>query len=454
MKRVDWRSASGGTLTWSGGEAFTLDDDQIAQRFGARLGPRTADLLEIAMECYAIDRLTKRSLTDGVGRGWCRTLPVTLAVRDLDFWNDQEVSAALHGLLDWLTDDEWQPLFVARRYEHRAVEDQTRLFSLPPDGPAAVGCFSAGLDSFGGAAIDLAEPDQHLVLIGAYGVGRAGSRQHALGDALAAQTGRVESLVVRAHLLHAKHRAQDSQQRTRGLLFLSLAAAAAILAGVDEVRLYENGIGAINLPYNRSQSGAQMARSAHPRTLLAMQRLVALMDEGTVRFRAPRMFDTKGELVARIPVTSRELAKGTYSCDSWATVRQPRGEGRPLRCGACSSCLLRRQALHAAGWAEVDRAERCQVDAFADDAPLKATRWLRLMLTQVADIEQALVADNPWTGLVARYPELVVARDALVDLGERAVEDRLVALYAQYAREWREVPSPLVDRYLGQDGVR
>ena len=439
-----WRSGSGG--------AFHLDDERMALIFRSRLTPRLADLLEIAMECYAMDRLAKRSLRDALGRGWCRSLPVTLPVRDREFWTDPEVAAALQGLLDWLTGDEWLPTFVAHHGDPRFTEMQQTLFSLPPDGPAAVACFSGGLDSFAGVAIDLAgRPNEHLVLVGAYGASRAGSLQRWLADELARRSGRVIPVIVRAHLVGAKHKPQDARHRTRGLVFLSLAAGCALLAGLQEVRVYENGLGAINLPYGRAQVGAHMARSAHPRTLLAMGRLIELMGDEAVRFTLPHLYETKAQVVERIPAAFCELAARTYSCDGWASVRRPREEERSLRCGHCSSCLLRRQALHAADWRDVDAREDVHVDAFSATHD-EDTFELRLMLAQVADLAAAVGEADPWEALVRSYPELVVARDALVDLGEPdGIEDRLVALYRRYVDEWRYVPSLLVDRFPGKD---
>ena len=453
MNQNEWRSHSGGRFVLGAGEPFRLDDARISTMFRAQLTPHIADLLDIAMECYARDRLTKRSFKDPIGRGWCRPLPVTLPVRDVAFWRDPEVSGALQDLLVWLTGDDWQPSFVEHEGGPRPVEDQGTLFSLGPEPPAAVGCFSGGLDSFGGVAIDLGEdPELQLVLVGASGTPRARNLQRQLGNGLSQRTARVLPLLLSANLVGAKGRPQDSQQRTRGIVFLSLAAATALLADVNEVRIYENGIGAINLPYGHAQIGAHMARSAHPRTLLAMQCLVDMLGEGTVHFRAPRIYDTKAQLIERIPGAFRDLAWSTFSCDTWSSDRQPRdGNDRPPRCGYCSSCLLRRQSLHAAGWGEVDDQERHRVNAFTAGAKQKESFELRLMLSQAADLQLALAEPDPWSALVETFPQLVMARDALVDLGDDGVEERLVELYRSYVREWHDVPSPLVQRFLGQD---
>ncbi len=425
----------------------------IAATFRARLPERVADLLDIAMEVYAADRLTTRSLRDPIGRGWCRELSPVIEVRDVEFWSSDQVAGTLTGVLDWLTDDYWELCFVPFRGQRSHAETQDTLFSFRPENIAAVACFSGGLDSFGGAAIDLGEQeDLELVLVGASGTNRARSLQRELSTELATRTGRVQPLLVKANLVGAKARPQDRHQRTRGLLFLSLAAATALVADVDEIRVYENGVGAINLPYSHGQIGAHMSRSAHPKTLAAMQRLVDLIDVAGVRFTLPRMFDTKAELTARIPEQFTDLIRRTVSCDTWSSDRQPpppKGE-RVHRCGSCSSCILRRQALYASGRVSLDAHERYRANAFASNPTNAAAFSLRLMLNQIAELDAATSAEHPWAALVEVFPQLVEARDALLNLGHgSSVEDELVGLYRRHADEWRRVEAPIVERYLG-----
>jgi len=450
-----WRSPGGLEFRVSAPQAYRLDDATIAATFRAQLPERVADLLAIAMEVYAFDRLSTRSSRDPFGRGWCRELSPVLAVRDVDFWSSSEVAGTITGLLDWLTDDYWEPCFVPFRGGRSLAETQGTLFSLRPGGTAAVACFSGGLDSFGGTAIDLGEHDDlELVLVGASGTGRARSLQRRLAEALRERTAnRVQPLLITANLVHAKGRRQDRQHRSRGLLFLSLAAATALVADVGEVRVYENGIGAVNLAYGRGQVGAHMSRSAHPKTLAAMQHLVDLMDVSSgIRFTLPRVFDTKASIVRRIPDQFADLIGTTMSCDTWSSNRQPRlAEGERYRCGCCSSCVLRRQALRTSGLAELDGRERYRADVLAAEVSDEDAFALRLMLGQVAALEAATRANEPWEAMITAFPQLVDARDGLLVLGDGPdVEDRLVGLYRRYAQEWRQVQAPMVERYLGQ----
>jgi 7-cyano-7-deazaguanine synthase in queuosine biosynthesis len=333
------------------------------------------------------------------------------------------------------------------------AEAQGRLFSIRPGHGAAVACFSGGLDSFGGAAIDIWEQqDLEFVLVGASGTGRARSLQRDLAETLRERTGRVQPVLIKANLVGAKRRDQDRHQRSRGFLFLSLAAATAMVSGVDDVRIYENGVGAINLPYSRGQVGAHMSRSAHPKTLAGMQQLTALIGIGNLRFTLPRVFDTKAMLVARLPEPFADLIPTTVSCDTWSSDRQPSPpeQERAHRCGKCSSCILRRQSLRAAGLDQVDAHEKYRCDVLSAEALNKETFALRLMLEQVSELRCAVDGDHPWQALVEAFPQLVDARDSLVEIGAGpGIEGRLVSLYRAYVEEWHAVPGSLVDRYLG-----
>jgi len=437
---------------------YRLDQAKIADTFRARLPEHVSDLLDIAIAVHSIDRLTTtRDLRDSIAGGWCRELSAVIEVRDVDFWSTAGVGGAVTGLLEWLTDDRWELSFVPFRRQRPPEETQETLFSLRPESTAAVGCFSGGLDSFGGAAIDLGEPgDLELVLVGQSGTSRARALQRQLAGALTFRTARVQPLLVKANLIGAKGRLQDRQQRSRGLLFLSLAAATALVAKVGEVRVYENGIGAINLPYSHSQIGAHMSRSAHPKTLVGMQRLVDMMGLGDLRFSLPRVFDTKAQVVARIPEKFADLISTTVSCDTWSSDRQPSPPDgkRAHLCGSCASCVLRRQALRASGMHSLDAGDRYRSDVFDLKCTTESLFALRLMLGQVAELDAATSGPDPWAGLIEAYPQLVDARDALRELRSAAdVEDRLVGLYRSYVDEWHQVNAPTVDRYLGGVGV-
>src|SRR5207302_15935 len=78
-------------------------------------------------------------------------------------------------------------------------------------------------------------------------------------------------------LCSAEEMCQEPTRRTRGFLFLAMGAAAVVGAGVNELFVYENGVGAINLPYERVPIGVPNSRAVHPLTLLQFSRLVSMV---------------------------------------------------------------------------------------------------------------------------------------------------------------------------------
>jgi 7-cyano-7-deazaguanine synthase in queuosine biosynthesis len=428
--------------------SYRLDDRPLAETFGVPLSSRVADLVEVAMEVYTADRLTPRRFRDPLGRGASRDLEPVIPVRDVDFWTGPEVAKALVSLLDWFTGDRWQPRFLPYEGLRKPSETQGNLFDSRPPGVRAVALASGGLDSVAGAILELdADPNGGLVLVSESGNTRMGATQRTIARELEARTKRARWLIVTANLRGAKRRPQDSLQRSRNFLFLSLAAAAAESADLDEVRVYENGVGSLNLPYAESQVGAHTSRGAHPLTMSRMAQLVRLVTGRDIRFALPFVFTTKAQMCADIPAQFLDLVPQTVSCDTGFSERQPAGVAgtRSHLCGACTSCLLRRQALLASGHDEIDSADSYRVDAFRSSEQPFA---LQMMLTQVANLQSALASSDPWSALVERFPAVIEARRGLRQLGHKDVEAQLIGLYRQYIAEWVRLPPAVTERYL------
>src|SRR5262245_5208730 len=87
---------------------FFLDAREILVLFGESLSPLQADLLDIALACYVADRLTPRR-NEKASRSfqWIRTFRLKMAVRVPEVWSSSEVKGDLLGLLQFLTDDNW-----------------------------------------------------------------------------------------------------------------------------------------------------------------------------------------------------------------------------------------------------------------------------------------------------------------------------------------------------------
>jgi hypothetical protein len=148
---------------------------------------------------------------------------------------------------------------------------------------------------------------------------------------------------------------------------------------------YENGTGALNLPITRAQLGAQNARSAHPVALTAIGDLIELVTGKEFKVRLPFLFWTKAEMCENLPRGELGgVVALTVSCDGFPGRRK----GSP-HCGKCTSCVLRRHALHVGGLGHLDAADGYEVSMYASpsDEPIEA---LQAMNHQVDTLRGAL----------------------------------------------------------------
>ena len=444
LASVKWAHASEGNHEESSPHAmkYYIDDETIDRRFGYALDAFLADWIDVALACYLADRLAARipSRLTQSGKQWSRALKITLPVRRLDRWSN-EVRSSLSRLLSFLTEDSWQFDFVQHEGEMRVAESQRSLFRFELGSPTRVALYSGGLDSFAGAAQTLCDsPDYNYVFVS----GVTNPRQQA---AQRAQINRLR-LKASAHVCHVAipyglhwagakgQRKEESSQRTRGFLFLTLGAVSAIAAGRKELFLYENGIGAINLPYDGTQVGAYNSRSTHPLTLIRMQEFIKVLTGQEFSIDNPFLFSTKAEMCRHVAVQQfGELLPLTFSCDGFPVRAKNRGQ-----CGYCTSCLLRRQAIESAGLSRYDQGgylNDLSSSRFAGTE--KQLHALRAMNWQAHRIRLALSKTDPWEALVSEFVELQriqlnVCRAGKVQPSE--LQMKLLHLYSHYAAEW------------------
>jgi hypothetical protein len=235
----------------------------------------------------------------------------------------------------------------------------------------------------------------------------------------------------------------ERSQRGRGFLFCLLGAAASLMANADELLIYENGIGAINLPLSEAQLGAQSSRATNPVALWKIERFLRSALELNFRLRLPFLFSTKGQICAQIRSTGYDdIALRSISCDGF-----PIRSLGPEQCGTCTSCLLRREALLAAGFSKDSSGLNYRHDVFGDlkTVPLLRVADLWDMLSQVDRLERALDSRLPWETLTIEFPELLEVRDVvanwLAPIQRSEIQRRLVTLYRDYCREWHHLPA-------------
>lgn len=422
------------------GKELTVDIEVDDKAFECRVQEKfpaiVADIIDLAVAIHVSDRLAPQNL-----RGKPRHIDVVLQVRHPELLSAEPFGTKLKELLKWATGSQWVFDFQNRKAPARSVEQQL-LFPTAPRG-CEVALWSGGLDALAGLYTRLRMyPEKPFVLFGTGSNNSTYARQGEVAE-------KVKSLFPsRCHLLrvpiHSGMQQKNKFSRARGVVFTLLGAACAYLMDQRVLCVYENGIGAINLPYRASAVGLDHSRSVHPLTLLMVGDVVSELLKEEFRVENPFLFWTKAEMCKTLAEDRRKkLVSLTMSCDS--PHRQ-----RPVQCGYCSSCLLRRQALAAAS---IEDGTRYVV--LHGDRPVKKPRLYFLnMLEQVRTLRRQLsVSDETsrqWEALTGEFLDL----DDIVDQTAAAenllptdIQSRLIQLYQTYVSEWDTVESLIADGF-------
>jgi hypothetical protein len=389
----------------------------VTRQLARELPATASDLIEIAARIYAIDRLVQRPSAQPARAGstWARDLRAEMPVRKPQLWNAH--AGLLTELLAWLTDDTWSVEFCQLPEGAGPLdESQGFLFETVPHGSAPV-LFSGGLDSAAGLAAHLADGDAVAISVDTNNWMQHVQRR-VLNNLQSVSGHRCLPLRYRVSVGASS---VESSQRSRGLLFLAVGIATSWALGQDRLGVFENGIGAINLPYLRSQFGSQATRSMHPRTLRLTEQLAGAISSRPFRIDAPALTATKAQVIGMAPAAADPALALTVSCDTGFSARVR--DHAP--CGACTSCLLRREALHAAGRADLDAATAYRVSSPTRSVTLQAMLW------QVTRLRTCLAQPDPWLGLVSEFPEIL-------DTAPLAPTD-VINLYRAYVREWESL---------------
>jgi hypothetical protein len=437
-QRISWTNCRQNTVFQETGKpvTFSVDDQEIASKFSSAVEPMLADLVDIAIAVHMADRLAVRTLH--ASANWSRDLRLRIAVRHPEKWNSSLFQEQMKSVLRFLTEDSWSLEFSQLHDGRRASEAQSYLFPRGGDAPFSTSLFSGGLDSLAGTAAALfSAPGEHSVLISAAPNIRQRSRQQQQVQILRRESGACISHVsIPYGMKDGDQHSQEASRRTRGFLFLVLGGVVAISAGSAHLRIYENGIGAINLPYDRSQIGADNARAVHPRILRLVAELLGIVSEKHFTIINPCIYLTKAEMLCHPSVRQlHEALPLTFSCDGFPV----RTEGKP-QCGFCTSCLLRRFSLEIAGLDQFDASEYLR-DWKSNSFPSSRhhLRGLRAMDWQTLRFHKCIEELNPWSALTLEFPELRVIGHDLSQLQRDSYAEtaaKLQRLIEQHVHDW------------------
>lgn len=402
-------------LDWAPGRREAIIEFGVDFFTGWQPSAAGTELLRFAAGVYCADRTVLREPRPD---GWTRAFRLAVPVDARDAWE----AANWPGTLGFLTGDRW----AIRPYRPRPRRTPAAA-GLPVD---AVSLFSGGLDSLCGV-IDLLEddPDLRLLLIAHHEGGQASTAQRDLYTALADMYG--ERVLLRrmwcrpaptnpaqAQPLPDLH---ERTTRSRSLLFIAAAIAAADAAGADvPVYVPENGWIGLNVPLTRARTGSASTRTTHPYFLslfAAACRAVGLENPIVNPYR----LSTKGEMLAACR-NRRLLARLAPDSVSCAHPETPRWRDRLQgNCGYCLPCLVRRAALVRI---RRDVAGDYAWDALTDVGLLDPTRRTG------ADLRALVHGVNP------RRDELAIVRNAPLPAGEHQAYLQLWRRGAEEIRNW------------------
>lgn len=163
-------------------------------------------------------------------------------------------------------------------------------------------------------------------------------------------------------------------------------------------------------------------------------------------FHNPFLFATKGQMCQHATVLRlADYIRTTFSCDCFPIQTK----GKP-QCGFCTSCLLRRVSIEAAGLSACDPSDQYVCDLLNPvvKASEKQLRHLNAMEWQFRKINQRLASSDPWHSLVTEFTDLQSIASELgprTSGGEEEVRRLLLQLYVRYAAE--------CDKFSGRERI-
>lgn len=415
---------------------FYVNDEQIADQFSSVLTPILADLVDVAVAIHMADRLALRDRY--FTNGWSRQFKVSLTVRSPERWNDVKIKSTLEQLLSFLTEDTWNFSFVPRQDSKRASEIQQHLFKKILDRDVSVSLFSGGLDSLAGTTNAMAmSKSKKFVLVSASPNPQQRFRQQEQVRLMRQKLDLpIWHVSIPFGLCRGDEYSQEPTRRTRGFLFIVLGAVTAISGSVPRLNIYENGWGALNLPYDESQIGTDNTRAVNPRFLRRAGQFISLITENECSILNQSIYQSKAAMLQCVDQSIlAPCIPLTFSCDGF-----PVRTTNYAQCGFCTSCLLRRYSLEVSGLAD------CDSNGYLQDWKhnrFKSSKYhlrgLRAMDWQARRLAQCCAASDPWLPLITEFPELRMVVTDLTMLQQQSadqVKGALITMIRDHILNW------------------
>ncbi len=283
------------------------------------------DLVNVFLELYVGDIANKK-----LGNNQ-RNIQVSVYVdkKNLKLW--EENKGLIKKLAEFVTegdDDKWSISFIGVEYEFVGQQ-----MILPGLGVDNIALLSGGLDSFCGAYNN----DKKTIYCG-YKTSNVDTS--AINNVSSFLKNRKGNLGIQTYS-KVKQNKVTYTQRTRSLLFFSLAVVTAVRENTKEIDVNENGI----MTLNPSFQSRGTTKTTHPKTIFLYQEI--LKNVGIdVHINHPFLFMTKGEMINGLNTEFKLHIKDTHSCSR--SMHDPRYDVSAKKsCGACVPCLLRKISMSA-----------------------------------------------------------------------------------------------------------
>lgn len=417
---------------------YRLVDDCLLGPFERFLEPELADLIDVCTAMALSDRQAPRDPGNLNIPDRKRRLEITVPLRKPEVWMRDEVLDCFLELVESLTGDECTIRFERRCRDPRRAELQIPLPLGPNIGDAIVILHSGGLDSLLGMAQELIR-NEHSVLVPVSIISNSKAGPVIAGITQSLRRSFPNATIQSSRLWVSRSGSSDriydraSDYRTRILPCLAAGVCVAAVVGSGQLRLTENGPGAINLPTSTEQRDVWLTRSTHPATLIAFAKVASLVLDRDIQIHNSGLLLTKGQLALQLrDCRLWEAAQRTLSCERfpYANWNCP--------CGTCMSCLFRQMALHRAGMAHIDADRHSNIGrAHQPESGRGLDVEMAALGLFAARLEILLSSPAPYHALDVEYRRIdevraVAAQLGMTDLGIRTA---LIALYQEFLNE-------------------
>lgn len=286
------------------------------------------DLVNVFLEVYVGDIFNKR-----IGNH-PRDIRISayISKKNLSLW--EENKEIIQKLAEFVTEgdgDKWSISFETVEYEFRGQQ-----MILPNSAVDNISLLSGGLDSFCGAFQNEKSNKQTVYC----GYKTSNVDTSAIKNVSTFLQGRKANLGICTYS-KVNQKKITFTQRTRSLLFFSLAVLSAVKENTTNVNVNENGI----MTLNPSFQSRGTTKTTHPKTIYLYQKILDNIGID-VHINHPFLFTTKGEMVNDLDDVYKAHIKDTRSCSR--SMHDPRYDVSTKKsCGTCVPCLLRKISMAA-----------------------------------------------------------------------------------------------------------